>query len=125
MTQDEFKLLLSAMEDDEHAVVLGKGQEYTRGQKDRLSSFYEIASFAGVTPKQVCMIFMAKHWQALAHFVATGTTKSNEGVDGRIMDLRVYLALMRALIQDEPERKAAFAEQALAHAQSNAYGKNK
>jgi hypothetical protein len=105
MTHDEFRLLLSAMEDDEHAVVLGKGEEYTRGQKDRLASFYEIASFAGVTPKQVCMIFMTKHWQALAHFVATGTTKSNETVDGRIMDLRVYLALMRALIAEEAETR--------------------
>ncbi len=101
MLKTEFKELLDVMEAEEHETILGKGEEYTRSQTDRLSSFKEIASFAGVTPKQVCMIFMAKHWAGLANFVATGTTKSNETVEGRIMDLRVYLALMRAIIKEE------------------------
>lgn len=101
MTKDRFKGLLDEMESSEHVTILGKGEEYTRGQADRLASFKEIASFAGVTPKQVCMIFMTKHWQGLAHFVATGQVKSDEDVTGRIMDLRVYLALMRAIIEEE------------------------
>ena len=101
MLKTEFKELLDVMEDEEHDTILGKGEEYTRSQADRLSSFKEIASFAGVTPKQVCMIFVAKHWQALANFVATGKTKSNEPIEGRIMDIRVYMALMRAIIQEE------------------------
>lgn len=107
MLKIEFKELLDLMEGEEHATILGKGEEYTRSQADRLASFKEIASFAGVQPKQVCMIFMAKHWQGLANFVATGKIKSNEDVTGRIMDLRVYLALMRAIIQEERAAKPA------------------
>lgn len=101
MLKTEFKTLLDIMEAEEHETILGKGEEYTRSQADRLASFKEIASFAGVTPKQVCMIFVAKHWQALANFVATGKTKSNEPIEGRIMDIRVYMSLMRAIIQEE------------------------
>ncbi len=101
MLKAEFADLLTVMESEEHETILGKGEEYTRSQADRLASFKEIASFAGVTPKQVCMIFMAKHWQGLANFVATNKIMSKEDVNGRIMDLRVYLALMRAIIKEE------------------------
>lgn len=101
MLKTEFKELLDLMEAEEHETILGKGEEYTRSQADRLASFKEIASHAGITPKQVCMVFMMKHWQALANFVSTGQEKSNEGVYGRIMDLRVYLSLMRAIIKEE------------------------
>ena len=100
MLRDEFETLLDAMIAEEKATILGKGEEYTRGQKDRLASFKESASFAGVKPIQVCMIYLNKHYQSLAHFVATGETKSGEPIEGRIMDLRVYMALMRALIQE-------------------------
>lgn len=101
MTQDQFKQLLDSMEAEEHATILGKGAEYTRGQADRLASFKETAGFAGIEPRQVCLIYMNKHWQSLCNFVATGKVNSNEDVTGRIMDLRVYLALMRAIIQEE------------------------
>lgn len=107
MKKTEFKELLDKMEAEEHETILGKGEEYTRSQADRLSSFKEIASFAGVTPKQVCMIFVAKHWQALANFVATGKTKSSEPIEGRIMDIRVYMSLMRAIIQEERQNPPA------------------
>lgn len=110
MTKMEFKELLDVMIGEENVTILGKGEEYTRSQADRLASFKEIASFAGVTPKQVCMIFMAKHWQGLANFVATGQVKSNESVYSRIMDLRVYLALMRAIIKEEQAQKDAVLE---------------
>lgn len=105
MTKDEFKLLLTTMIEEEQTTILGKGEEYTRGQADRLASFKETANFAGIKPRQVCLIYMNKHWQSICNFVATGEVKSNEDVTGRIMDLRVYLALMRAIIEEE---RAAF-----------------
>jgi hypothetical protein len=101
MTKDEFKVLLDSMIAEEQVTILGKGEEYTRGQADRLASFKETASFAGITPRQVCLIYMNKHYQSLANFVATGETKSTESIESRIMDLRVYLALMRAIIEEE------------------------
>lgn len=101
MTKDRFAELLMSMEQDEQATIRGKGEEYTHGNKDRLSSFKETANFAGITPKQVAMVYMNKHWQGLANFVATDKVLSNEDVYSRIMDLRVYLALMRALIEEE------------------------
>lgn len=103
MIKADFNVLLKEMEAEEHATILGKGEEYTREQADRLASFKEIASAAGMTPRQVCLVFMMKHWQALCNFVATGKERSSEGVYGRIMDLRVYLALMRAIIKEERE----------------------
>lgn len=107
MTKDEFKKLLITMIEEEQATILGKGEEYTRGQADRLSSFKETASFAGIKPRQVCLIYLNKHYQSLANYVATGEVRSSEDVTGRIMDLRVYLALMRAIIQEEREEAAA------------------
>lgn len=106
MFRDEFMKLLEKMIEEEWATIGGKGEEYTRGQKDRLASFKETASFAGIKPTQVAMIYLNKHYQSLAHYVATGETKSNESIESRIMDLRVYMALMRALIQEEREQAA-------------------
>lgn len=111
MTKPEFKELLDRMEAEEHATILGKGEEYTRSQADRLASFKEIASWAGIRPAQVCMIFMAKHWQGMSNFVATGKVLSGEDVTGRIMDLRVYLSLMRAIIEEERSQNSMLGDQ--------------
>lgn len=101
MLKNDFEQLVSRMVTDEGATISGKGEEYTHGSKDRLASFKETAAATGMSPKQVCLVYMSKHWQALCNFVATGEVKSNEDVTSRIMDLRVYLALMRAIIEEE------------------------
>lgn len=103
MKSERFKELLSIMEQEEHNTVLTKGEEYTHGNQDRLASFKEAAVFLGITPRQVCMTYLIKHFQALADYVKTGKSRSSEGIAGRIMDLRVYLSLMRAIIEDETE----------------------
>ena len=122
MLVSEFETLLKVMESEEHAVVVGKGKEYTRGQEDRLASFKEIAAFSGVRPEQVCLIFMAKHWQSLANYVKTEQTHSSETVQSRIMDLRVYLALMRAIVEEKQQEELATREE---HKREPLYGSGK
>lgn len=104
MTKDRFALLLSKMEDTEHNIVLTKGEEYTHGNADRLASFKEAGAFTNMLPRQVCMVYLTKHFQALADYVKSGKSKSEEGIAGRITDLRVYLSLMQAIIVDDEER---------------------
>lgn len=104
MKRDQFAELLDLMEHEERNIILTKGGEYTHGHEDRLISFKETANFSGVSPIQVCMIYLNKHYQGLANFVKTGKVLSDEDVYSRIMDLRVYLSLMRALIQEAREK---------------------
>lgn len=106
MTKSDFARMLTDMEAEERNIVVTKGSEYTHGHDDRLVSFKETARFSGVEPLQVCMIYLNKHYQGLANFVKTGNVLSDEDVYSRIMDLRVYLALMRALIQEERESRS-------------------
>jgi len=101
MMQGMFAALEARMVEAERETVITKGAEYTHGSLDRLASFKETAAFAGIKPTQVCLVYMTKHFQSLANFVNKGVAPSGEPIDGRIMDLRVYLVLMMALLAEE------------------------
>lgn len=109
MTYDEFIGLVARMVAEEAKTGESKGKEYTQG--DRLDNFKRIAKDVGVTPKQVLWVFMKKHLDSISSYIkrdAEGTHESKmdltESIDGRIMDARVYLTLLRGLIEED--RKA-------------------
>ena len=101
MTRERFMEMLAGLEGKERAIVGTKGEEYTHGSEDRLSSFKETAAFAGITPLQVCMVFMMKHVQALASYAKREKTLSDETLEGRVTDVRLYAALFAALAEEQ------------------------
>ena len=99
MTYPAFDKLLEKMIAEEKAIGLAKGKEYTKG-KDRLDNFKRLAKELDISPLKVLWIYASKHINSITSFIKIGKTLS-EPIEGRIMDLRVYLSLLRGMIEDK------------------------
>ena len=103
MKNKDFIELVKRTQRNTSALLIAKGQEYA-GEADRLSNFKRGSTNTGMTPLQVCFIYMSKHYDSLATYVkkdAGGYTQIlAEPIDGRLDDLINYCILMKALIQE-------------------------
>lgn len=95
--------LMERMFAEERQISALKGKEYTQG--DRLDNFKRIAKEMGLDPKVVLYVYMKKHWDSIASFIKNNRTFSTEKIESRIMDARVYLFLLRCLIEEEKANK--------------------
>lgn len=83
-----------------HAVKSG---EYA-ADTDKLANFREASRRLGITPEQVLLVYLDKHYSAIANFIrdrsANRTRPRSEPIEGRIHDAMVYLLLLKALLAD-------------------------
>ena len=100
MTLHDFDELFQKMVNEEIAIMCSKGKDYTRNSPDKLSNFKEAAQEIGIKPEQVIYTHMKKHWAALTTYIKTGKL-SGEPIESKILDIRNYLALLRALIEEK------------------------
>ena len=98
MTYEEFNMLHNKMIEEEMVIGDTKAIEYTQG--DRLDNFKRIAAEIGITPKQALWVYLKKHMDSIAKYIFTGKVLS-EPIEGRIKDARVYLSLLRGIIEEE------------------------
>lgn len=101
MLSKDFNSLLKIKHEEEEKLLSSKGQEYTIGNSDRLIAFKEIAKQIGITPKQVCMVFMTKHFFSLCNYVSGQASPTTEQLSDRVTDLRNYALFLEALDEDE------------------------
>lgn len=101
MLSKDFNSLLKIKHEEEEKLLSSKGQEYTIGDFDRLIAFKEIARQIGITPKQVCMVFMTKHFFSLCNYVSDKSKPTTEQLSDRVTDLRNYALFLEALDEDE------------------------
>ena len=99
MTYEDFDKLMDQMIAEEKAISLTKGKEYTQG-KDRLDNFKRLAAELDISPLKVLWVYLKKHLDSIAHYVRTEKVLS-EPIQGRIKDARVYLSLLRGLIEEK------------------------
>ena len=95
-----FEKLYQKMVEEEIKIGKEKGKEYTHGD-DRLDNFKRLGEELGLDPKKVLWIYLRKHIDSICSFIKHNKTFSEEPIEGRIKDARVYLALLRGLIEDE------------------------
>jgi len=108
MRYETFDKLLDQMVEEEKAIGKIKGDEYTQG--DRLDNFTRLAKELNLTAKQVLWVYLKKHLDSIASYIKdeaesrkTGKPMKelSEPIEGRVKDARVYLSLLRALIEVE------------------------
>ena len=108
----DFEALTAKMIEEETKIGKDKGIEYTQGGQvdDRLSNFKKIGDEVKcvhcgkpVGPLVVLWVYMKKHLDSVLSYINRGKTFSDEPIEGRIKDVRVYCSLLRGLIQDERE----------------------
>lgn len=102
MTYEDFDKLYQRMVEEEIAIGNTKGKEYTKD--DRLDNFKRIGKDIGLNPKVVLYVYLKKHLDSIAYYIKTNDVLS-EPIEGRIKDARVYLALLRGLIEEERHDK--------------------
>ncbi len=98
MTFEEFDKLLNRIHEEEIAIGKTKGKEYTQG--DRLDNFKRLAQELNISPEKVLWVYLKKHMDSISNWVKAGETLS-EPIESRILDARVYLALLWGLVEEK------------------------
>ncbi len=102
----QFSELCSEFRERENKLLNWKNSEYAR-QEDKLQNFREIAALMGCPMSHVALMYMLKHVQAVKKQVLAGSfawaweTPEGEGLKQRIADIRNYLLLLAACIDEE------------------------
>lgn len=89
-----------------------KGAEYTVGSVDRLANFRGVGEDCGIPMEKAWYVFANKHIRAVAAYVKNGCrVQSNEPIEGRIMDVIVYMLLFHKMSKEIESTRAKKAAQ--------------
>lgn len=99
MTRDDFSTLLNEIQRAEREVREQGQREYAHDDDNCLANF-DSDTVIGVSRMQSLMVLANKHWRGIQAYVA-GHRSQREDVRGRIKDLRLYLALLWAMVDEE------------------------
>lgn len=100
MNTDNFLKLMSQMHVAEGAEHQRKSHDYADPEGHNiLSNFQRVAANLGISQEMALAVYLQKHLDAIMTYCRTGDV-SSEGIEGRIMDARVYLALLRAMVEE-------------------------
>lgn len=102
-SEESFSRLLDLMNKEEREVLKLKGSDYSDSQgKNRLSNFERLAERLDSTPERIWAVYFMKHIDAILTYCKDGQV-SSEGIEGRILDARNYLALLRLIVESSKE----------------------
>lgn len=102
----KFNALCGEFSDKEREIMDWKNAEYAR-QEDKLLNFREIALFEGRSMSHIALSYLLKHVQAVKKQVRENSfawaweTEGGEGLKQRIADIRNYMLLLAACIDEE------------------------
>lgn len=100
MTKAEVADLMERMYDEEQSTREAGQKEYAHDEGNALANFERAARHLGLTREQVLLVFLLKHLDGIVAWV-NGHRSQREDVRGRIKDARVYLTLLRAMVDDD------------------------
>ena len=105
MNQKELDELMEKMIVEEKAIMNRKGPDYTDDNLDRLANFKETAKKYGMAPLQALGVHFEKHYSTFIKF-SKGRELTGEGIKSKISDMRNYLLLARALIEESKQEQS-------------------
>ena len=102
MTKDEVARWMDAMFAEEHGAREAGQKEYAHGNEEAFGNFNRLSAMLKIDRKMVLWIYMQKHFDGILSYI-NGHKSQREDVRGRIKDARVYLTLLRAMIEEEEQ----------------------
>jgi hypothetical protein len=81
-----------------------KGKEYANGS-DRFANFRRLEQQLKIQDVKICWVYLAKHLDAISHYVEVGRVESTEPIMGRIVDAITYLTLLGGMIFENEHPK--------------------
>lgn len=97
MIRKDFEKLLGSLQQKELEINRSKGEEYCQQDEDALKNFKRNSERLGTDPITVCALYLFKHIDWLENYIKF-RQEGTEGLESRILDIRLYLALLDALI---------------------------
>jgi len=84
-----------------------KGVEYTQGDDDRLANFKRAGESLGLPPLAIWMVYSSKHFDSIQSYVKDAIAGKprllSEPIEGRAMDLILYLVLFIGLVMEHED----------------------
>lgn len=81
-----------------------KGKEYAHSE-DRFANFNRLADGLGLAPEKIAWVYAMKHKDSIESFLKFGRVSSNESIQGRFVDLIVYLTLIAGMVEESENSK--------------------
>lgn len=103
MDKERFKKVRQTLIDKIFKTAEAKGEDYTKGSVDVLANFKEVGKKLKLNPKQILLVYMDKHQEAIANYIQTNGRSESEPIEERIIDNINYLLLLWGLIVEENE----------------------
>jgi hypothetical protein len=102
MTQAQMEKHLNSLQEAERAVRAAGQAEYAHEDSNAFRNFESLAKELNLPREKVLWIYLRKHMDGiLAHL--NGHRSQREPVHGRIMDARMYLALLDGMLTEDEE----------------------
>lgn len=102
MNHEQLAKLEQAINESEHALLFNKNADYA-SKEDALSNFKQLAKLLGTSPEQILIVYLMKHISSILRYVRDKKL-SSEPIESRIHDVRVYMLLLAALIEDGAQK---------------------
>jgi len=100
MTKEEMGKVLIDLQEKENFLREAGQAEYAHSEEEAFSNFMRVGQYLGVDRKKVLLVYMLKHIDGITAFV-NGHESQREDIEGRILDARVYLALLAGMVREE------------------------
>lgn len=100
MNRADMAELMRKMCEEENGAREAGQKEYAHDSNEAFANFQRLATDLRTNQKKVLWIYFRKHLDGILAYI-NGHKSQREDVRGRIKDARVYLALLRGMIEDE------------------------
>jgi hypothetical protein len=100
MNLAKFTNLLSHIQQEELKVREEGQKEYAHTDANCFANFERIGIQIGFPREKVLLVYALKHWDGIVAHI-NGHKSQREDIRGRIKDLRMYMALLWGMIEEE------------------------
>lgn len=100
MTKDQFTTLLQSIQSAECQVREDGQKEYAHDESNVFANFDRAAKELNIDRKKALWVLAKKHVDGVISYI-NGHKSQREDVRGRIKDLRMYLALLWGMVEED------------------------
>ncbi len=101
VSREKMAEVLRKIQQQEDELRAAGQQEYAHKESNAFANFERVAAHLQTSREKILMVYLLKHIDGIVAWI-NGHKSQREDVRGRILDARVYLALLYAMVEDGP-----------------------
>ena len=99
VTKEKMAMVMKDLQEREMEMREAGQKEYAHDDNDAFANFRRVAEATGLNMQEVLFVYLLKHIDGIAAYIK-GHRSQRESIQGRIVDARVYLALLSGMIYE-------------------------